>query len=205
MLSMCPNEKHSYKNLFPVHPESVASSAFKGKKIYDRRVKSLALKTYDTPHNSTYMRQIDSSPTGDVSQCAMQRPLYPCTCGTLVNKWSVIQQPSASDPPMPPVMTLLLFWNANPVMPYMYPGGVTYQPHYCWPVGVPHQTPGTKHFVASFSCLRTLFFFWKKKERKKKKKEKKKVTCISSIQYLNTSVAYRQSSSNWWTLSADRF
>ena len=29
---------------------------------------------------------------------------------------------------MPPVTTLLLFWNANPVMLYMYPGGVTYKP-----------------------------------------------------------------------------
>ena len=77
------------------------------------------------------MRQIDSSPTGDVRQCAMQRPLYPCTGGTLVNTRSVIQPAAVSYPPMPPVMTLLLFWNANPVMPYMNPGGVTYQPLYC--------------------------------------------------------------------------
>ena len=131
MLSMCPNGIHPCKKLIPVHSESNASSAFKGKKIYDRRVRSSALKTYDTPDNPTYMRQIDSSPTGDVSQCAMQRPLYPCTGGTSVNKWNVIQPPAVSYPPMPPVMTLLLFWNANPVIPYMYPGGVTYQPHYC--------------------------------------------------------------------------
>lgn len=126
---------------------------------------------HDTPDNPTYMRQIDSSPTGDVSQCAMQRPLYPCTGGTLVNTWSVIQPAAVSYPPMPPVMTLLLFWNANPVMAYMYPGGVTYQPHYCWPVGVLHQIPGTKSFVASFSCLRTLIFKTKRKKARKKRKE----------------------------------
>ena len=113
-----------------VHPESIASSAFKGKKIYHRRVRSSALKAYDTPDNPIYMRQIDSSPTGGVSHCAMQRPMYSCLGGTLV-KWGVIQPPAVSYPPMPPVMTLLLFWNANPVMPYMYPGGVPYQPHYC--------------------------------------------------------------------------
>ena len=70
-LSMCPNGKHPCKKLIPVHPESVASSAFKGKKIYDRRVRSSAVRVYDTPDNLTYKRQIDSSPTGDVSQCAM--------------------------------------------------------------------------------------------------------------------------------------
>lgn len=131
MPSMCPNGKHPCKKLIPVHPESIASSAFKGKKIYDKRVRPSALKTYDTPENSIYMRQIDSSPTGEVSQCTMQRPLYPCTGGILVNKWSAIQSAVVSYPPMPPFMTLLLFWNANPVMPYMYPEGVTYQPHYC--------------------------------------------------------------------------
>ena len=171
MLSMCPNGKHPCKKLIPVHPESIASSAFKGKKIYDRRVMSSALKAYDTPDNPIYMRQIDSSPTGDVSQCAMQRPLYSCTGGTLVNKWSAIQPPAVSYPPMPPVMTLLLFWNANPVMPYMYPGEVPYQPHYCWPVGVPHQIPGTKYLN-----LLLLFLVWEDlfKKKKKKKKERKK-------------------------------
>ena len=96
MLSMCPNGKHPCKKLIPVHPESIASSAFKGKKIYDRRVRSSALKAHDTPDNAIYMRQIDSSPTGHVSQCAMQRPLYSCTGGTLVNKWSVIQPAAVS-------------------------------------------------------------------------------------------------------------
>ena len=119
MLSMCPNGKHPCKKLIPVHPESIASSDFKGKKIYDRRVKSSTLKAYDTPDNPIYMRQIDSS------------QLYSCTGGILVNKWSVIQPPAVSYPPMPPVMKLLLFWNANPVLPYMYPGGAPYKPHYC--------------------------------------------------------------------------
>ena len=59
MLSMCPNGKHPCKKLIPVHPKSNASSAFKGKKIYDRRVRSSALKTYDTSDNPTYMRQMD--------------------------------------------------------------------------------------------------------------------------------------------------
>ena len=125
----------------------------------------------DTPDNPTYMRQIDSSPTGDVRQCAMQRPLYPCTGGTLINTWSVIQPAAVSYPPMPPVMALLLFWNANPVIPYMNPGEVTYQPLYCWPVGVLHQIPGTKYFVPSFSCLRTLIFKTKRKKARKKRKE----------------------------------
>ena len=52
MLSMCPNVKHLYKKLIPVHPESIASSAFKRKKIYDRRMRSSAMKTWHSwqPH-----------------------------------------------------------------------------------------------------------------------------------------------------------
>ena len=150
------------------------------------------------------MRQIDSSPTGDVSQCAMQRPLYPCTGGTSVNKWSAIQPPAVSYPPMSPVMTLLLFWNANPVIPYMYPGGVTYQPHYCWPVGVPHQIPGTKCFVASFSCLRRLIL--KKKERKKKEKKRRTFRVFPAFStWIRQWFIDSLLSSNRWTLSADRF
>ena len=54
--------------------------------------------------------------------------------------------------------------------------------------------PDTRHqilccffFLFENTCLK------KKRERRKKRKEKKKVSCISSIQYVNTSVAYRQS------------
>ena len=35
--------------------------------------------------------------------------------------------------------------------------------------------------------------YFKKKRKKEERKEKKNVSCISSIQYLNTSVVYRQS------------
>ena len=123
----------------------------------------------------------------------MQRPLYPCTGGTLVYQCSVIQPPVVSYPLMLPVTTPLLFWNAKPVMPYMYQGGVTYQPHYCWPVGVPHQIPDTKYFVASFLVWEHLF---------KKKKERRKFRAFST--WIHQWLIASQLSSNWWTLSADR-
>ena len=146
-LSMCPNGKHpSMQEAYSCDdPEPMASSAFKGKKIYDRRVRSSAVRAYDTPDNPTYKTQIDSSPTGDVRQCAMyDHFIHPCTRGTLVNKWSVIQPPAVSYPPMPPFMTPLLFWNANPVMPYMYPGGVTYSATLLLTSRTAHQIPVSK-------------------------------------------------------------
>ena len=151
MSSMFPNAKQSCNKFIPVHPNQSLTVLLRARRFTTHE---WSLSIGDIWHSrQPSLRETDWRLSN--WRC---KPVakYPCTGGPLVNQCSVIQQPAVSYPLMLPVMAPLLFWNANPVMPYMYPGGVTYQPHYCWPVGVPHLIPDTKYFVASFSCLRTL-------------------------------------------------